>query len=150
MDWARMLALVHLLGRPESHESVIALPPSGLMGRYLRVLKKSPGIRVVLRDAPEKILERIVFYDVDSRPIEKSLTPEEKRLYLREIKKDITYFRGSYKRADLQVDISGLDVDGAAGRVKLAVEAVYGKLPGHSPSEQPVSGNAGKLCRASR
>ncbi len=78
--------LVQLLSRPESRESVIALPPSGLMGRYLRVLKKSSGVRVVLRDEPQKILERIVFYDVDSRPIEKSLTTTEKRLYLREIK----------------------------------------------------------------
>lgn len=118
-------ALVDLLGRPESRESVIALPPSGLMGRYLRVLKKTAGTRVVLQDMPENILERIVFYDVDSRPIEKSLEAAEKRLYLREIKKDITYFRSSYERANLQVDISGLDVDEAAQRVKLALEATY-------------------------
>jgi len=116
-------ALVHLLGRPAARECVIALPPSGLMGGYLRVLKKSPGIRIVLRDLPEKILERLVLYDVDSRPIEKSLTAAEKRHYLREIKKDITYFRSSYERANLQVDISGLDVDEAAQQVKLALEA---------------------------
>ncbi len=116
-------ALIHLLHRPESHESVIALPPSGLMGGYLRVLKKNSGIRVVLQDTPENILERIAFYDIDSRLIEKSLTPEEKRLYLREIKKNISYFRNSYKRANLQVDISGLDVDGAARQVKLVLGA---------------------------
>ncbi len=34
-------ALMHLLSRPESRESVIALPSSGLTGRYIRVLKKS-------------------------------------------------------------------------------------------------------------
>jgi len=109
-------ALTRLLCWPAARECVIALPPSGLMGGYLRVLKKSPGIRIVLRDLPEGILERLVFYDVYSRPIEKSLTAAEKRLYLREIKKDITYFRNSYKRANLQVDISGLDVDEAAQR----------------------------------
>jgi shikimate kinase len=118
-------ALVHLLGGPASRECVIALPPSGLMGGYLRVIKKSPGIRVVLRDLPERILERLVRYDVDSRPIDKSLTAAEKRLYLREIKKDATYFRSSYERANLQVDISGLDVDEAAQRVKLALEVTY-------------------------
>lgn len=122
-------ALVHLLRRPESRESVIALPPSGLMGGYLQVLKKSPGTRVVLRDMPEKILERTVFYDVDSHLIEKSLTSVEKRRYLREIKKDISYFRRSYERANLQVDISSLNVDEAARRVKLAVEATYRKVP---------------------
>jgi len=30
-------ALVHLLNRPESRDCLIALPPSGLMGGYLRV-----------------------------------------------------------------------------------------------------------------
>ena len=143
-------ALVHLLGRPESRESVMALPPSGLMGRYLRVLKKSPGTRVVLCDLPEKILERIVFYDVDSRPIEKSLTAPEKPIYLRQIKKDITYFRRSYERANLQVDISGLGVDEAAQRVKLILEATCREVPGRRPSEQTVTGDAGNLGSASR
>jgi shikimate kinase len=143
-------ALVDLLHRPASRESVIALPPSGLMGGYLRVIKKSAGTRVVLQDAPEKILERIVFYDVDSRPIEKNLTAAEKRVYLREIKKDITYFRNSYERANLQVDISGLDVDEAAQRVKLAVEATDRNLPGRGSSEQPVPGDAETVSGASR
>jgi len=117
-------ALVHLLSRPESEESVIALPPSGLMGGYLRAIKKSTGISVVLTDEPENILERITFYDIDSKLVEKNLTVDEKRLYLRDIKKDITYFRKPYERADLRVDISGLDYNQAARRVKEAVEAL--------------------------
>ncbi|MCK4393760.1 hypothetical protein KAX17_12725 [Candidatus Bipolaricaulota bacterium] len=121
-------ALVHLLNRPESRDCVIALPPSGLMGGYLRVVKKTGGITVVLNDKPENILERITFYDEDSRPIEKKLTAEEKRLYLREIKKDITYFRKTYERATFQVDISGLDADGAARKVKETVEAFASTL----------------------
>jgi shikimate kinase len=90
-----------------------------------------------------------MFYDVDSRPTEKSLTAAEKRIYLREIKKDITYFRNSYERADLQVDISGLDVLEAAQRVKLAVEATYTKVAGRSPSEQPIPDDAENLGNAS-
>jgi len=43
-------------------------------------------------------------------------------LYLKEIKKDITYFRKSYARADFQVDICGLDVAGAAAKVVKAAE----------------------------
>jgi hypothetical protein len=82
-----------VLGRPDSRDCVIALPPSGLMGAYLRTIKKTSGITIVLDDMPENILARIAFYDIDSRPIEKELTPEQKRTYLREIKKDITYFR---------------------------------------------------------
>ena len=56
-------ALVDLLNRPESRHSVIALPPSGLMGGDLRAIKKSAGITVVLNDKPENILERITFYE---------------------------------------------------------------------------------------
>ncbi len=52
----------------------------------------------------------------------------KKKLYLREIKKDITYFRTSYKRANLQVDISGLDQDQAARKVIEAVEDFEGNV----------------------
>lgn len=121
-------ALVNLLNRPESRDCVIALPPSGLMGGYLRAIKKANGTTVVVADKPENILDRIRFFDIDSRPIEKSLTPKEKKLYLREIRKDITYFRASYQRANLKVDISGLDPDQAARKVKEAVEKLKGKV----------------------
>lgn len=115
-------ALAHILKRPDSRKCLIALPPSGLMGGYLRVLKKTKGLRVVITDTPENILERIRFYDIDTRPLDITLTAEEKKLYLREIKEDITYFNKSYIRADLHVDISGLDSDRAAQKVKEAVE----------------------------
>jgi len=115
-------ALVHLLERRESRDCVIALPPSGLMGGYLRAVKAACGTTVVLEDAPERILDRIAFYDTDSRPIEKRLTPAEKRLHLRQIKDDIAYFGRSYAKADMHVDIRGLDVDGAALKVAEALE----------------------------
>ncbi|MDL1986145.1 MAG: hypothetical protein LWX08_00575 [Deltaproteobacteria bacterium] len=57
-------------------------------------------------------------------------------MYLREIKKDITYFRTSYQRANLQVDISGLYQDQAARKVKEAVEELDGKLMQQARSEQ--------------
>jgi shikimate kinase len=116
-------ALVHLLSRPESRESVIALPPSGLMGGYLRAIKKSPGITVALTDKPENILERITFYDIDSKLIAKEVTAKEKRLYLREIKKDITYFGKTYERAHLRIDIADLDPLQAALRVRETIQA---------------------------
>ena len=111
-------ALSDLLTRPTSKTSVIALPPSGLMGGYWRVVKKSGGKTVALTDTPENILERIRFYDVDSNPIDKALTDEEKRLYLREIKKDISYFGKTYARADYLIDIAELDALSAAKKVQ--------------------------------
>ena len=93
------------------------------MGGYLRAIKKSSGIRVALSDKPENILERITFYDSDSNLITKDLTAEEKQWYLKEIKKDITYFKKTYRRADLQVDISDLGPGGAARRIRQEIEA---------------------------
>lgn len=117
-------ALVHLLNQPKSQYCIIALPPSGLMGGYLRVIKKTNGTTAVLTDKPENILKRIIFYDTDSRPIEKNLSSKLRKLYLREIKKDITYFGKSYQRANLHVDISGLDKNQAALKIKEAVEVL--------------------------
>ncbi len=120
-------ALQHLLSQPESRDCVIALPPSGLCAGYLKTVRKASGKTVVLRDTPKNILERITFYDVDSVRIEKQLTEHEKGLYLREIRADISYYRNSYKRADLEVDIAGLSPDQAAEKVKHTLEIAYGQ-----------------------
>lgn len=137
-------ALVHLLNRPDSRDSVIALPPSGLMGAYLSVIKKAAGTTIALNAQPENILERIRFYDIDSKPIEKDLTPDEKHLYLREIKKDITYFRKAYERAHFQVDISGLNIEQAAGKVRKVLEVMEKEARLQGKSE---SGRGGLLRR---
>ena len=120
-------ALANILTDPDTQDCVIALPASGLMGSYLRVVKKAGGLTVVLTDKPENILNRITFYDIDSRPVEKQVTVKEKRLYLREIKKDITHFRKSYGRGDLQVDISSLSAGQAAEKVRQSLDIVLGK-----------------------
>jgi shikimate kinase len=39
------------------------------------------GTTVVVTDKPENILQRIRFYEIDSRLIEKKLTPKEKKIY---------------------------------------------------------------------
>ena len=98
-------------------DCVIALPPSGLRDAFLRVVRRVPGVTVAVHDTPENILERITFYDIDSRPIDKHLTREERNLYLKEIKADISYFKRSYERADLQVTITGLDPEASAAAI---------------------------------
>lgn len=115
--------LKHLLLREDSRHCVIALPPSGLMDSYWKVVKAADGLVVVLQDRPENILKRITFYDIDSRPIQKNLTEREKHLYLQEIKKDIAYFARTYRRADLTVDIADLGPDEAARKVQKAILA---------------------------
>lgn len=110
--------LHHVLVRENLTNCVIALPPSGLMDSFWRLIKREEGIIVVLHDSPENILKRIVIYDMDSKPIDKQLSSKEKGLCLEEIKEDISYFRRTYRRADLTVTIAGLGPEEAARRVK--------------------------------
>jgi shikimate kinase len=111
-------ALKHVLSREDSCNSIIALPPSGLLGALWKVVRQTrDATTVVLRDTPENILRRITFYDIESRPMQKNLTDHEKGLYLREIKQDIAYFNRSYRRADVSVDISGCSLDDASRRI---------------------------------
>ncbi len=112
-------ALQHVLSLEEGRNGVIALPPSGLMGPCWKVVQKVPdALIIVLDDAPENILERITFYDIDSRKIDKILTDDERRHYLREIRRDIGYFKRSWQRAHLIVDIAGCsNAENAACRV---------------------------------
>ena len=103
-------------------DCVIALPPSGLRDAFLRVVRRMPVVTVAVHDTPENILKRITFYDIDSRPIDKHLTGQERILYLKEIKADIAYFKRSYARADLQVIITGLDPEASAAAIDARLE----------------------------
>ena len=96
---------------------VIALPPGGLRGAFLRVVRRVPGVTVAVHDTPENILERIIFYDIGSRRIDEHLTGEERVLYLKEITAGISYFQRSYERADLQVTIAGLGPQASAAAI---------------------------------
>ena len=84
----------------------------------MRVIKKINCITIAIKDTPENILSRITFYDIDSKPIIKKLSNQEKKLYKKEIKKNITYFNKSYQRADIQVDIRDLDAETSAQKIK--------------------------------
>jgi Shikimate kinase len=86
---------------------IVALPPSGLCDWYRKVIKKHGAIVIALSDTAENILRRIVFYDDDSNRIEKELDERGRALYLREIRKDIGYFRRFHGKANLHVDLSG-------------------------------------------
>ncbi len=119
-------ALRHLLAKHQPENCVVALPPSGLMGEYPGIIKKAGGIAVVLEDTPENILARITFYDIDSKQIIKKLTETEKRHYLRTIRSDITYFNRTYKKADVTVDISGLELMMSVKKVRDVLVARYG------------------------
>ncbi len=58
--------LKHLVRQQDKPHWVVALPPSGLMDHYARVLKQGACVTIALYDRPENILARITFYDRDS------------------------------------------------------------------------------------
>jgi len=113
-----VVVLKKIVEENKEKEIVVAMPPSGLWDAYLRVVKKSKALAIVLTDTPENILDRVTYYDEDSKPIAKELNDRQKKFVSSEIKKDITYYRRSYRRAHFQVDISGLNIAQAADKLK--------------------------------
>jgi shikimate kinase len=91
-------------------DSVIAGTPSGLKYSFLQVYKKHKEnkdlIAIHLKDSLVNVLDRLTFYDKDSKLITEPLDDLEKVKYLRKIRADYNFFRDSYKRADLEIDIS--------------------------------------------
>jgi shikimate kinase len=94
----------------KNDNSIISGTPSGLKYSYLQIYKKHARKREIvsihIKDKPENILSRLTFYDKDSKPIKINLDESIKKKYLRKIIVDFNYFKDSYKRADIQLDIS--------------------------------------------
>lgn len=87
---------------------ILAMPPSGLMDHYWRIIKRDESlITIALRDKAKNILKRITFYDDYSKPMESPVTKDNEKHYLKEISLDIEYFGRSYKKAKIQKNIDG-------------------------------------------
>ncbi len=95
--------------------SVIAGTPSGLKYSYLHVYKRHKTqedlFSIHIRDSHTNVLKRLNFYDIDSKPIVEELDETKKKRYLKEIRADYNYFKDSYKRADLQIDIENINLN---------------------------------------
>lgn len=91
---------------------VISMPPSGLFRNYYNIIKKHPDvITIALKDRAKNILERLTFYDDESKPIYNVISADNKHLYYEEIKKDIEYFGRTYKRAKIKFNINGMNIN---------------------------------------
>jgi shikimate kinase len=122
--------LQHLVCQQDKPHCVVALPPSGLMDHYARVLKQGDCVTIALYDRPENIVARITFYDRDSHPIHKQLTEAETAYYLREITADMAYFGPWHRKAQWQVDIAGLGIEASVATIEALVRGHYAdRLP---------------------
>lgn len=122
------VVLKKIIDENKNSSYVVALPPSGLRDCFLRVLKKEEErVVIAIHDRPENILKRLTFYDDNSIKYEKKLTEKEKKLYLRELKLDNTFFNRTYKRANYHVDIDGLSVNESAEIIKELIDSIARK-----------------------
>lgn len=94
--------------------SVISGTPSGLKYAYLQVYKKHKADKdlysILINDSCENVLDRLTFYDKDSNPIIEKIDDSKKRRYLKKIKADYNFFRDSFERADLKIDINNMNL----------------------------------------
>jgi shikimate kinase len=95
--------------------AVIATTPSGLKYSYYRIYKKykieKKIISIHIKDKPENILKRLIFFDKDSMQIEVVMNDLEMKLYKKEIINDYNYFKESFKHADLEINIDGIKLE---------------------------------------
>jgi shikimate kinase len=94
----------------KNEKYVIALTPGAMMGAHWRIIKKINCLKIVLQDKPENIFGRIRFYDIDSKQMNVEITPKEKKLYISEIRKDITYYKRTYLKT---ASVLWLDMQGS-------------------------------------
>jgi shikimate kinase len=100
-----------------------------LFGPYNFILKKyHPDVlTVVLKDHARNILNRLTFYDEDTKLIETEVVNDRNReAYYRDIKADIAYFYDSYRRAKLQFHINGMNVDDATRTLAACINVYTG------------------------
>jgi hypothetical protein len=92
------------------------MPPGGLFRAYKFILDKHhPDVlTVALKDRAKNILARIIFTDDDDNIEDVVLNDKELRYYYRDIQADLAYFSTTHRKAKLQFDIDGRNIEDAA------------------------------------
>jgi shikimate kinase len=117
--------LKNIISENKDKDYVLALPPSGLKDSFLRALRKDDErIVIALHDKPENIVNRLVFFDINSKIIEKKITDRKRKIYIREIRLDNSYFNRTYKRANYHVDIDGLSIAQCVEKLKELIKTI--------------------------
>jgi len=101
---------------------VIAMPPGGLFHSYYAIIKKHPDVMTIaLKDKAKNIVERLTFYDDETKPIYNVVNENNKHLYYEDVKKDIEYFGRTFKKAKMQFHLNGMNANDS-------VEALFQRL----------------------
>lgn len=104
---------------------VIAMPPSGLFREYKSIIDNlhTDVITIALKDKAKNILERLCFYDEDSKLIEDYAVNESNRdYYYNEIKADIEYYYATHRKANIQFRINGMSAEESAESLAVRIK----------------------------
>ena len=105
---------------------VISMPPGGMFGQYSRILHKHPDVVTIeLQDDPINILNRIAFFDEETKPIEVQLDDKSRAYYLRDIKRDIQYYKVPNQKVQLHFHLHGMNASETADALIFEVTAKY-------------------------
>jgi len=104
---------------------VISMPPGGLFGQYSRILHKNPDVLTIeLQDDAINILKRIAFYDEETKPIEVHLDDKDRAYYLRDIQRDIQFYKVPNQKVQMRFHLHGMNASEAADALILEIKGL--------------------------
>ena len=100
----------------DDEDCVIAVTPLNYKIAFNRLLQDEKVIAFEIQDTPKNIFDRLIFTDENDVIMEDS---EEYKLehaayYMREIKKDITFYKNVYKKIENKVFLDGISAEEGA------------------------------------
>ena len=97
---------------------IIAVSPIFYFRFFSSLLKEKDVLIIELQDKPECVLERIEDLDENENAYRIEIIDEQERKYfLSEIKKDITYYKRIYAKIPYKFDMNGQDAETIAQRL---------------------------------
>ena len=104
---------------------VIAVSSIFYVRCFNKVLEDENILAIELQDKPENILKRLVYADEDDNVFLLEITTEkERKYYLSEIKKDITFFKRTYAKITNKFDMNGEDPKTVIERLAKYIEDI--------------------------
>ena len=104
---------------------IIAVSPIFYFRCFSSLLKEKDALLIELQDKPECVLERIEDLDENENPYRIEIVNEQERKYfLSEIKKDITYYKRVYAKIPYKFDMNGQDAETVAKRLIKYIEDI--------------------------
>ena len=105
--------------------AVIAVSSIFYVRCFSKLLEDENILAIELQDKPENILKRLVYADEDDNVFPLEITTEkERKYYLSDIKKDITFFKRTYAKITNKFDMNGEEPETVTERLAKYIEDI--------------------------